>query len=262
MLANLWKYRHFITSSIRNEFANRFARSKLGALWLIINPLTQVLIYALILTNVLSTKLPGIQSKYSYAIYLMAGILCWSLFSEIITRCTNVFIEQSNLIKKMSFPRITLPSIVIGACLLNYFLLLFCMLVIFLFLGHLPSFSMLVTVPLLTLITLTFALGIGLILGVLNVFVRDISQVVPIVMQLWFWFTPIIYPENILPESYRHWLSFNPVYNLINAYHDVFVYGITPNIYSLLETILISSLLMLLGLFIFRRANAEMVDVL
>ncbi|MBA2710821.1 MAG: ABC transporter permease [Tatlockia sp.] len=262
MLDSLWKYRHFIFSSIFNEFANRFANSKLGGLWLVINPLSQVLIYALILTNVLSTKLPGIQSKFGYTIYLMAGLLCWSLFSEIINRCTNIFIEQANLIKKMSFPRITLPSIVVGSCLLNNLLLLFCMLVIFIFMGQMPTLSMLLALPLVTLLTIFFAIGIGLILGVLNVFIRDISQLVPIGLQLWFWFTPIIYPENIIPEQFRSWLTLNPIYKLIRAYHDIFVYGLFPNLTDMAETLLMSLSLMLIGLLIFRRASPEMVDVL
>ncbi|HDO26019.1 MAG TPA: ABC transporter permease, partial [Nitrospirae bacterium] len=124
MFRSMWQYHHFVLSSIRNEFKSRFVRSKLGGLWVIINPLSQVLIYALILSNVLAAKIPGIENKYSYAIYLMAGLLAWTLFNEIITRCLNLFIEQGNLMKKMSFPRITLPSIVIGSCLINYILLL------------------------------------------------------------------------------------------------------------------------------------------
>ncbi|MCO6716820.1 ABC transporter permease, partial [Streptomyces sp. CHB19.2] len=89
----------------------------------IINPLAQVAIYALILSNVLATKLPGINNSYAYALYLMAGMLGWSLFSEVINRCLTLFVDQGNLLKKMSFPRITLPVIVMGSSLLNYELL-------------------------------------------------------------------------------------------------------------------------------------------
>lgn len=211
MFRSLWEYRHFVISSIRNELVSRFARSKLGGMWVIINPLSQVLIYAVILSNILAAKIPGIENKYSYAIYLMAGMLAWTLFTEIINRCLNLFIEQGNLMKKMSFPRITLPSIVIGSCLLSYILLFIAMLVIFALLGHQFSFVMLWLLPL-TITLVTFALGIGLTLGVLNVFLRDIGQIVPIILQVWFWFTPIVYPESIIPESYRHLMNLNPMY--------------------------------------------------
>lgn len=261
MLRSLWKYRHFVLSSIHNELISRFANSKLGGMWIIINPLAQVAIYALILSNILAAKLPGIENKYAYAIYLMAGLLAWNLFNEIISRCLNLFIEQGNLMKKMSFPRITLPSIVVGTCLLNNILLLAAMLGIFALLGHQFSINMLWLIPL-TITVVTLAMGIGLILGVMNVFLRDIGQALPIIMQVWFWFTPIVYPENIIPESYRHLLNLNPIYPLINAYHQVLVYNTTPELTGVAIIAVVSLALLLLALFLFRRANGEMVDVL
>ncbi len=84
MFRSLWFYRHFVFSSIYNEFVSRFDRSKLGGLWMIINPLAQVAIYAFILSNVFKAKLPGIDTQYAYAVYLMAGLLAWTLFSEVI----------------------------------------------------------------------------------------------------------------------------------------------------------------------------------
>lgn len=261
MLKSLWQYRYFVLSSIRNELNSRFARSKLGGIWLIINPLAQVAIYALILSNVLAAKLPGIDNKYGYAIYLMAGLLAWTLFSEIVSRCLNLFIEQGNLMKKVQFPRITLPAIVIGSNLLNNIILFICMVVIFLLLGHHFSLITLWLLPL-TIMLATFALGIGLILGVLNVFVRDLSQAVPIILQMWFWFTPIVYPDSIIPENYRHWLALNPLYHFTDAYHKLIVYGRTPQIEGIFIIGVLTVLFLILSLFLFRRSIEEMVDVL
>ncbi len=261
MLRSLWQYRNFVISSIRNELVSRFARSKLGGMWVIINPLSQVAIYALILSNVLAAKIPGIENKYSYAIYLMAGLLAWTLFSEIINRCLNLFIEQGNLMKKMSFPRITLPAIVVGSCLLNYMLLFVAMLVIFALLGHQFSLAMLWLIPL-TLCVVALALSIGLTLGILNVFLRDIGQMVPIVMQVWFWFTPIIYPESIIPERYQYLMDLNPLYPIVSAYHNVLVYNEAPNLFGLIVISALALITLLFSLFLFRRASAEMADVL
>ena len=261
MFRGLWQYRYFVLSSIRNEMVSRFVRSKLGGLWMIINPLSQVLIYALILSNVLAAKLPGIDNQYAYAIYLMAGLLAWNLFSEIVGRCLNLFIEQGNFLKKMNFPRITLPSIVVGSCLLNNTLLFVCMLGIFALLGHQFNVVMFWLIPL-TFIVLLFAMGTGLILGLMNVFLRDISQVVPIMLQMLFWFTPIVYPVTIIPEAYRHWLNLNPIYPLTNAYQQIIVYGNSPQWESLINIAVITLLLLGLSLFLFRRASAELLDVL
>ncbi|WP_145008362.1 ABC transporter permease [Pseudomonas oryzihabitans] len=261
LLRGIWSYRHFITSSIKNDFVSRFARSRLGGLWMIINPLAQVAIYALILSNVLAAKLPGVDNKYAYALYLMAGILGWNLFSEIVSRCLGLFIEQGNLMKKMRFPRICLPVIVTGSCLVNYFFLLLSMLLVFALLDSFPGIELLWLIPL-TLAALALALGVGLILGVLNVFVRDIGQVVPILLQIWFWFTPIVYPVHIVPESVRGFISYNPMYPIITGFQNVLVYGHAPDTGAIAITLGISLLLLLLGLFIFRRAAPEMVDAL
>ena len=261
MFRSLWQYRHFVSSSIRNELVSRFTRSKLGGLWMIINPLAQVAIYALILGNVLAAKLPGIDNKHSYAIYLMSGLLAWTLFSETIGRCLNLFIEQGNLMKKMQFPRITLPAIVVGSNLLNNALLFISMLGIFALLGHHFSIAMLWLMPL-TIVLTGFALGVGLALGVTNVFMRDLGHAVPIVLQVWFWFTPIVYPVDIIPEDYRHWMTINPVYHFTSAYQDILVYGRTPEASGLVIIGVSSLLLLLLSLFLFRRSSEEMVDVL
>ena len=103
---------------------------------MVLNPLAQVAVYALILSNVLSAKLPALDSPYGYAVYLMAGLLAWGMISEIITRCLTLFIENGNLMKKVSFPRICLPLIAVGHCLLNNLILLICMVAMFFLLGH------------------------------------------------------------------------------------------------------------------------------
>lgn len=261
MLRGLWEYRGFVVSSIRNEFVARFARSRLGGLWMVIHPLAQVAIYALILSNVLAAKLPGIDNKYAYALYLMAGIVAWSLFAEIVSRCLSLFIEQGNLMKKMRFPRITLPVIVVGSSLLNNLLLFVATLLVFALLGQAPNLQMLWIIPL-TLTVVALAVGIGLVLGVLNVFVRDIGQVVPIVLQVLFWFTPIVYPVSIIPEELKSTLDANPMYPIVSAYQDILVYGSAPDLQSVTITAGVAIGLMLLGLFMFRRAAPEMVDAL
>jgi lipopolysaccharide transport system permease protein len=261
MFRDLYKYRNFIIQSVRNDLISRFSRSKLGGLWAILNPLSQVLIYALILSNVLAAKLPGVDSQYAYAIYLMAGLLGWTLFNEIVGRCLNIFIEHGNLIKKMSFPRVTLPAIAVGSCLINNLFLFISMLGIFALLGHQFNMAMLWLIPL-SLVVIVFSLGIGLILGVMNVFLRDIGQVTPIILQMLFWFTPIVYPITIIPEAYRHWLNLNPMYPIIDAYQQILVYGNSPQWGGVLIILAVGIILSIVGLFMFRRSSAEMVDAL
>ena len=202
MFLAIWHYRHFILSSIKNDLRSRFARSKLGALWMVLQPLAQVAIYALVLSRIMAAKLPGIDNRYAYVIYLMAGMIAWSLFAEVVTRSLTMFVDSGNLMKKMAFPRVCLPIIIGGSSLVNNLLLLVTAIGVFLLIGHPPTLAML-WLPLLIGVNLAFGLGIGLILGVLNVFVRDVSQVMMVVLQLLFWLTPIVYMPSIIPERLR-----------------------------------------------------------
>lgn len=261
MLLAAWRFRNFIFSSIRNDFRARIARSKLGGVWMILHPLAQVLMYALVLSAVLSAKLPGIDNRFAYAIYLCAGILAWSLFSEIVSRCLTLFIDNGNLMKKVAFPKISLPLIVTGSVLVNNALLLVSIIFIFALLGHYPGADVL-WLPLLFVITIMLGLGVGLVLGVLNVFMRDIGQVVPVVLQFAFWFTPIVYSTSMIPENYRSWLAFNPMYHVAAAYQNVLVYNRSPEWPGLTMVAALGVLLLGFSLLLFRRASAEMVDAL
>jgi lipopolysaccharide transport system permease protein len=261
MLKLLWQYRSFIFNSIGNEFRARFNRSSLGALWIIFNPLAQVAIYALILTNVLAARIEGVDNVYSFAIYLTAGILAWSLFADIITRCLTLFVNNGNLIKKVMFPKVVLPAISVGAAVFDNLMLFLSILMIFAVLGHIPTIHIL-WLPVLTLAVVALAVGIGLILGILNVFIRDIGQVIPIMLQIGFWFTPIVYPLSIIPDRYRGLLSLNPMYPIVRSYQDILVYGQSPQLQDVLVIVAVSGFLMLAGFFLFMRASEEMADVL
>lgn len=262
LLLGAWRYRFFILSSIQSEFRSRFIRSRLGGLWMIIHPLAQAAIFALVLAEVMAAKLPGMANdKFAYAMYLMSGMLAWSLFSEVIGRCLTLFIDYGNLLKKIAFPRISLPLIVVGSALFNNLLLFLAIIVVFGLLGHVPG-AQIVWVPLLMLITLALTLGIGLILGVLNVFIRDVGQVVPVVLQLGFWFTPIVYTPNIVPKALHPILHMNPMTTVVQSYQNAMFFNTTPDLVGLGWLVLVTLVLLGGALIMFRRAGAEMVDVL
>jgi lipopolysaccharide transport system permease protein len=247
MFQSLWRYRHFIFSSIYTEFRARFIRSRLGGLWMVIHPLAQAAIFALVLAEVMGAKLPG--------------MLAWSLFSEVITRCLTLFIDNGNLIKKIAFPRMCLPFIVAGSALLNNLLLFLAIVAVFALLGHFPG-SQLIWIPLLVLLTLALALGIGILLGVFNVFIRDIGQVVPVALQIGFWLTPIVYMPNIIPAAFRPFIALNPMAAVVVNYQNAMLFNKHPAIGDIWWVALLACVLLMLAFFMFRRAGPEMADVL
>jgi len=257
-----WRYRPFIVSSIATDYRTRFVRSKLGLLWIIIHPLVNAAILALVLSEVMAARLPGMAGdKHAYALYVMAGVLAWSLFSEVVSRCTGIFIENGSMLKKLRFPRICLPLIVTGSSLLNNVMLFAAIVGMFVLIGRAPGVHS-AWIPLLMLIPLGLGLGAGLLLGVFNVFVRDIGQVVPVVLQLGFWFAPIIYPPSILPDVFAGALWLNPMTPVVQAYQDAMLYDRAPDWNSLGWIAVLAATFLATSLFMFRRASAELVDAL
>ncbi|NTF56987.1 ABC transporter permease [Agrobacterium rhizogenes] len=261
MLSSVWKYRYFILASIKGELRGRFARSRLGALWFILHPLAQALIFSIVLAEVMRAKMPNMTSSAAYPIYLLSGMAAWGLFTEILTRSMNVFIEQASALKKISFPRLCLPIIVWGSAIINHLLLLGAIAVIFLFFGHYPGLAWFYLIPGMLMISV-LAFGIGVFLGVLNVFARDVAQFMTVAIQLWFWFTPIVYVTSAVPERFQRILHFNPVMPLVTLYQNALLLDQAPSWSGMWPAMVLGALMVALSFFVFRRASADLVDAL
>lgn len=261
LLISLWQYRSFIFSSIKREFQSKYKKSILGIGWAVINPLAMIFVYTVIFSQVMKARLPGVDSAFAYSIYLCAGVLTWGLFAEIVGRAQTVFIENANLLKKLSFPRLCLPVIVVANALVN-FAVIFGLFTIFLVLsGSFPGITYLALIPLLALLVI-FSIGLGITLGVLNVFFRDVGQFFGVFITFWFWFTPIVYPISILPETSRSLMSINPMAPLISAFQQVLVHGKWPQWETLFLVAVLGITLCIVGMGLFRRHAGEMVDEL
>ena len=256
-----WRYRQFIFSSVRNEFRNRYVRSRIGAAWAVLQPLAQALIFTFILSEVLRAKLGAVETKAGYAIYVMSGSAAWSLFNEIVTRCLNIFIEYGASLKKIAFPKLCLPIIALTVSLINHLLLLGVLLIVFSAFGQAPGAAWLALPAGMGLISL-LALGIGVLFGVLNVFSRDVAQTFVIVLQFWFWLTPIIYPIETLPPDQRWLLSLNPLTPLVKLYQDAILFDRFPVVSELLFPAALALALASVAAFVFGQASVDIVDAL
>jgi len=243
------------------EFQSRYRNSLLGAAWMVIQPLSMIVVYTVIFSQIMRARLPGMDGAFAYSIYLCTGILTWGLFAEIAGRASTVFIDNANLMKKLSFPRLCLPLIVGLNAGLN-FSIIFGLFVAFLLLtGNFPGAVFVALLPVLLVIAL-LAMGLGITLGVLNVFFRDVGQLFSIVLQFWFWLTPIVYPITVLPESVRPLLVLNPMATLVNAMHEIMVFGRWPDWSAVGLVLLLALGLCALGLRLFRKHAGDMVDAL
>ena len=261
MLRGVLAYRGFILGSVQREFQSKYRNSMLGAAWTVLNPLAMIVVYTVIFSQVMRARLPGVDSVFAYGIFLCAGMLTWGLFAEIVGRGQNVFLDNANLLKKLSFPRICLPIIVVLSAGLN-FAIIFALFTGFLVLsGNFPGWAFLAILPVLA-VQVVFAVGLGMTLGVLNVFFRDIGQLFGIVLQFWFWLTPIVYPLTIVQENIRNMIALNPMTPIVTAYQDILVGGLWPQWGSLVPVTVAGLLLCVMGMQLFRKRAGEMVDEL
>ena len=257
----LWSYRGFILGSVRREFQSRYQNSVLGAAWTVLQPLAMIVVYTVVFATVMRARLPGVDKTFAYSIYLCAGVLTWELFAEITRRGQTVFIDNANLLKKLSFPRISLPVNVIAGSLVN-FAIVFSLFTLFLLAtGNFPGLVFIGIVPVLAVLVL-FAIGLGIGLGILNVFFRDVGQFFTIALQFWFWLTPVVYPVTILPKRVQEWVWLNPMAPLVAAMQDILVYARWPDWGSLVPVLVAALLLCVWGWRLFRRHSGELVDEL
>jgi lipopolysaccharide transport system permease protein len=260
-MRGLWEYRRFILGLAGKDFRQRYMGSLLGALWLVLNPLALILIYTIVFGKIMGHRLPGMEGSSTYGIFLCAGVLPWGLFAETLQRCTSIFVEEGNLIKKMAFPRLALPAVVFVSGAMSFAVTFAVLTVILGVTGHFPGWALLQFLPLL-LLQQCLALTLGVVLGILNVFFRDVGHATGILVQYWFWFTPVVYPSSVLPEWARSVLALNPMTGLVNRYQAIVLGTEAPSPGALLPAVLAIGVLLLVARVTYRRFAAEMPDYL
>lgn len=261
LLKPIWQYRDFIFGSVKREFRVKYQNSILGVFWVFVNPLAMILVYTLVFSQLMKAKLPNAMGSFSYSIYLCAGILSWGLFSEISSRALNLFLDNANLLKKIYFPRACLPIILVINAWIN-FAIIFGMFVIFLLATqNFPGIIFLAVIPILLIITF-FALALGVGMGVLNVFYRDIGQVYTVFLQFWFWLTPIVYTSEILPSKVQALLQINPLVPLISGLQRIVVLHEAPLWDTLIYPLLLTCLLILWSAYLAKQHQHDLIDEL
>ncbi len=221
-IAAVWAYRGFVLGMVARDFRGRYLGSILGSSWAVINPIAQIVIYTLIFSQVMRARLPNVPDTLAYSLYLCAGILTWNYFVEVLLRSQSVFLEQASMLKKVSFPRITLPTYVFLSASVN-FAIVWSLFLVFLFVSGRWSGWVLVALFPLLIIQQALAVGLGLALGVINIFFRDVAQAVAVGLHFWFWLTPIVYPVSVVPEVVRKVMAWNPLYGLVVSYQRIVV---------------------------------------
>ena len=243
----------------KRDFTERYSGSALGFMWSFIYPLINILIYMIIFGSLMGARLPGMSSIWGYGVYLIAGLVPWTAFTNTVTRASTVFLDKKNIIAKIHVDLPTLPLFIVISESVTFVVTLAIFLVILLITG-IPLSWYLILIPLLYLIQQVFAYALGFFLAMFVVFLRDLKEVVAIGFQIWFWFTPIVYVYDILPGFAQKILILNPMLAVVSAYHDIFVYQRMPSFYYLAIVLIISSMLIVLDYAIFKKLEKDIRD--
>ena len=243
----------------KRDFSERFAGSALGSVWAFIWPLVNLFIYIVIFGKFMGGRLPGSSDIYAYSIYLSVGLIPWTAFSSSISRASTVFLDKKNIISKID---VSLPSLLIFINLSE--IITFAITNIFLFAFLLATgyeFSMrLLLFPFIFYLQQILAFALGLLSATLTVFIRDLKEVVGIIIQLWFWFTPIVYVSDILPDFMKNIVMFSPAFIITESYHRIFVFKTYPVVSSMVILTIITHIFLIGSYMLFRFLEKDVRD--
>lgn len=243
----LYQYRELLKTNVKKDVRGKYKGSFLGILWSFVSPLLQVLVYAIVFPYIMRMTIEN------YLIFLICGILPWTWFTMCITHGTTCITNNSNLIKKVYFPREILPISIVTSQMINF--LISCIIILlFVVFGGLGLSWHLVFLPLIVLGQYILTLAIIFVLSAINVYVRDIEFIVAFIINMMFYATPILYSYKMFEGTQLMWLfKLNPFAHFINAYRDVFYMHHIPHMDNLLIVIGISFVLLIFGWLIFNK---------
>lgn len=249
----LYHYRELLKTNVKKDIRGKYKGSFLGILWSFINPLLQVLVYALVFPYIMKVE------TENYLIFLICGIIPWTWFITSISQGTTSITNNANLIKKVYFPREILPISVVTSGLVNF--LISCLIIlIFVIFGGLGITWHLVFLPFIIIVQYLFTLALIFVLSAINVYVKDVEYIVSFIINMLFYATPILYTTEMFSGPILWLFRLNPLAHLINAYRDVFYVHHIPNLVNLGILLGVSILLVVICYIIFKKLEKRFAE--
>lgn len=230
IMRHLWRYRQLTYQFTQRQVLARYRGSYLGVVWSFITPLAMLLIYTFVFSVVFQARWEqhSSTSHAEFALTLFAGLIAFNIFNEVIIAAPQCIISQPNLVKRVIFPLEILPVSLLGSALVNSAMSLVILLLGLMSLRQPPSWTI-IFLPLIYLPLSLLTLGLGWFLAALGVFIRDITPILAVIMQMLFFLTPIFYPVSALPPHLQWVLYLNPLTFIVNHFRRVILWGQPPD---------------------------------
>ncbi|MBG0770483.1 MAG: ABC transporter permease, partial [Anaerolineaceae bacterium] len=252
----LWRYRELIYFLTWRDIKVRYKQAVLGIAWAVLQPLMTMVIFTVIFGTLLKTPSQGIP----YPLFSLTALMPWQLFASALQRSSTSLVGNANLLTKIYFPRLAIPMASIFAALVDFLISFVVLIGVMVYYRYMPGWNAL-WVPLLVLLALLTALAVGLWLSALNVQYRDIQQIVPFLIQVWMYASPIVYPIETIPEGIWRWLySLNPMVGVIQGFRWALLGGTPPDL-TLVISVVMVLILLVSGLYYFRRMEKTFADI-
>lgn len=254
---DLYNYRELLKTSVKKDIGGKYKHSFLGVLWSFINPLLQILVYALIFPLVMKNG----GSYKDYTVFMVCGLIPWAYFTTVINRASFIMIENGNILKKVYFPRSILPLSLVTSETINF--LVSCIIIlVFIVIKGFGISKFILFFPLVLLIQYVLLLGIALIFSAVTVYMRDIQHFIGVVLQLLFYATPIVYSIDTIPENFRWILKWNPMTYIIEGYRAIFYNQTMPDLKSFGVLGIISIIILIVGYLLFNKLQKRFAEEL
>jgi lipopolysaccharide transport system permease protein len=254
-IVKIYEYREMLKNNVRKELRARYKGSVLGFFWTFLNPFLQLIVYSIVFSTVMKVQVPN----YSYTLFLFVGLIPWTFLAASVQQSTTIITANSNLIKKVYFPRIILPLTITMTNLVNMlltFIIVFSALIFF----KSPFSVWYVYLPVIIIIETIFTLGVTLFLSSITVYFRDLEHIVGIVLMAWMYLTPVIYPVDYIPSSVFNLFKVNPMFFIIEAYRDILMFNRQPDTFGLLYVLMLAILLLVAGYYVFDRLQRRFAE--
>lgn len=253
----LWAYRGLLFFLVWRDIKVRYAQTVMGAGWAILQPVLTTVVFTVIFGRFAKIPSDGVP----YSVFSLTAMVPWMYFSSALSGSSNSLVSNTNLITKVYFPRLVIPFAPVLAGLVDFAIGFAILLVFILAYGIVPGFSTLVVVPVLLIATMLTAAGVGCWFAALNIQYRDVKYVIPFLVQVWMYASPILYPMSLVPAKYRAIYALNPMAGVVEGFRSVLL-GTNALAWSTIGISLVTGLaLFVSGAVYFRRTECVFADV-